>query len=590
MRYPLGAVETASRICPHCGNGHPNSFAHCPTTGDSLFAGQALVGQTVGRYRVLELLGGGGMGEVYRALHIGLDREVAIKRLRHGAQNENALTRFRREARAAAATGHEHIVDVLDLGVDRGSPFLVMELLAGEPLSTRLARESPLTVSVACQLVTQILKALVAVHERGIVHRDLKPDNVFITKRDGLDFVKVLDFGVSKFVVDPETTLTRTGTLMGTPRYMSPEQARGVRDVDHRVDLYACGVILYECLAGHPPFDDSENYNALLHAILASDPPHLTLVADVDPGLARQVHRALSRDPDDRFETAVDMLKALALYATDESPAPRDDGPTPARPFTFHVSTLTPNPNALSLLEPLDPAEPYRAPRAGRLADFPTPFVTQSTDWTEPMSRPPRPPPRPSAPPTGFPGGAGHVRGSLMLAAVRFLRERFGDRAFEDAIVGAPPETYDSLTGVILPVAWLKMPDLYALLERAESGLGESDGALSRQVGEAVARRDLPVTHRLFMQAATPETAIRRFPKLFAAYHDHGSVSLFPGEAEWNVTIRDLKNVTYFHDLAITGFIDGLLALAGATDHRVTMITSRGRGADATQILVRLGP
>ncbi|HJL28417.1 MAG TPA: protein kinase, partial [Polyangiaceae bacterium LLY-WYZ-15_(1-7)] len=289
-------------LCPHCGQLHPKSWSHCPNTGKPLTVGPALIGRVIaGRYEVIRLVGEGGMGAVYEAEHRTIGRRVALKRLHPElATDAHAVNRFQREARAAGGTGHEHVVDILDLGfAEDGAPYLVMELLAGESLAARLERERQLPEERAARIAGQVLSALEAVHARRVIHRDLKPDNIFLTRRGRQrDYVKVLDFGVSKIGVPEgrtEVGLTRTGTMVGTPHYMSPEQARGVKKLDHRVDLYAVGVILYECLSGQLPFD-ADNYHALLQSILVREPVRVdTLVSGVTRGLADVIHRALAK-------------------------------------------------------------------------------------------------------------------------------------------------------------------------------------------------------------------------------------------------------------------------------------------------------
>lgn len=315
-RAPTPTPETVS--CPHCSSAHPRTWSHCPTTGKPLTTGPALVGRVIaGRYRIRGLLGEGGMGAVYEAEHLSVGRRVALKRLHPElATDAHSVTRFQREARAAGATGHEHVVDVLDLGfAEDGAPYLVMELLAGESLAQRLARQKSLPPDRAASIAGQVLSALEAVHALDVIHRDLKPDNIFLTRRAGRnDYVKVLDFGVSKMAADKDPKLTRTGMMVGTPHYMSPEQARGVRQLDHRVDLYAVGVILFECLSGQLPFH-AENYHALLQSILAREAPSLvSLVPSIDAKLAAVVARALAKRPDDRYPDARAMWEALVPF------------------------------------------------------------------------------------------------------------------------------------------------------------------------------------------------------------------------------------------------------------------------------------
>ncbi len=206
---------------------------------------------------MVRLLGSGGMGEVYEAQHSSIGRRFAIKFLHPLlAGNSEVVARFQREAQAAGGLENENIAAVVDIGTaDDGAPYLVMEYLEGEDLAHLLVRGGPLPVPRAAYIIIQACRGLAAAHSRGIVHRDLKPENLFICKRnDGSDLVKVLDFGIAKLHTGrPGTGLTQTGTTMGTPFYMSLEQARGAKEVDHRTDIYALGVILYEILSGTKP-------------------------------------------------------------------------------------------------------------------------------------------------------------------------------------------------------------------------------------------------------------------------------------------------------------------------------------------------
>src|SRR6187401_2004204 len=214
------------------------------------------------KYRIVRLIGEGGMGAVYEGENTRIRRRVAIKVL-HGnvAGMADAVARFEREAQAAGRIGSEHIVEVLDLGaLPDGDRYLVMEYLDGDGLGTRIKNRTHLTPAELCPIAFQLMEGLAAAHGAGIIHRDLKPDNVFLLRsRHGKqDFVKLLDFGISKFSAlsgDSGFSMTRTGAVMGTPYYMAPEQAKGSRELDHRVDIYATGVILYEALTGQVPFN-----------------------------------------------------------------------------------------------------------------------------------------------------------------------------------------------------------------------------------------------------------------------------------------------------------------------------------------------
>ncbi len=251
------------------------------------------------------------MGTVFEAENLAIGRSVAVKVLHpNQAKKKVAVKRFHQEARAAGAIGHPNICEVYDLGtLEDGSPYLVMERLVGETLADRIATEGGLAFAEVIDILLQVLAALVAAHAKGIVHRDIKPENVFLSRRPGLPPVaKLLDFGVSKMMAHFEggedLDLTRTGMVMGTPFYMSPEQARGDRNLDARVDLWACGVIMYEALTGRRPFVAS-NYNALLLQILTISPrPVRDLRPSLPAGFDEIIERAMSRSPDGRYANA----------------------------------------------------------------------------------------------------------------------------------------------------------------------------------------------------------------------------------------------------------------------------------------------
>ena len=275
-------------------------------------AGDALLD---GRYRIVRLLGEGGMGAVYLASHVGLGRDVAIKFLHaEFISREDIVGRFRREAQAAAAIRHKNIIEVFDVGVSpQGEPFLVMEYLEGESLAGLLKRVGPLSLGAACAVMEPVLQALQAAHRKGIVHRDLKPDNIFLAYQEGEPpVVKIIDFGISKFTQgDPDKWRTRTGAVMGTPAYMSPEQARGSAGLDHRTDLYSMGTILFEMLTGALPYAGT-NFAEYLAAMLVDEPrAPQSVYADFPSEAEPIVLKALAKNPDQRFQNATEMLDAL---------------------------------------------------------------------------------------------------------------------------------------------------------------------------------------------------------------------------------------------------------------------------------------
>jgi eukaryotic-like serine/threonine-protein kinase len=273
-----------------------------------------------GKFRVVSLLGEGGMGAVYQIEHEITKHRRALKLLHASmAQMPSVVERFLREASAAGRVGNPHIVETFDAGVlDTGEPYLVMEILRGEPLSGRIAR-GPMPVLEVVDLVGQACGGVQAAHDAGIVHRDLKPDNLFLTEgADGRPFVKILDFGISKF--DSAKTgglqLTQEGAALGTPYYMPPEQIRGEGSLDARADVYALGVILYECLAGVRPFE-AETLPHLAVLIHTGEAVPLSQHRpDLPPGFAELVHHAMTADRTQRTQTASELRAALEQFGS----------------------------------------------------------------------------------------------------------------------------------------------------------------------------------------------------------------------------------------------------------------------------------
>jgi serine/threonine-protein kinase len=267
-----------------------------------------------GKYRIIRTIGEGGWGVVFEGENIRTYKRVAIKVLRpHSGLTKDIIARFEREAQAAGRIGSEHIVEVYDLGsLEDGTHYMVMELLAGEELASRLTVGPMDGVSVA-KLTLQLLDGLKAAHEAGILHRDLKPENLFLVPtRTGEEFVKILDFGISKFNANgPHQSATMTGAVLGSPCYMAPEQARGLKQVDPRTDLYAVGTLMFESLTGRVPFT-GDNFNDLMFKIvLAPRPDPREVRPEIDPTLALIVVRAMAIDPKERFQNAEAFSAAL---------------------------------------------------------------------------------------------------------------------------------------------------------------------------------------------------------------------------------------------------------------------------------------
>ncbi|HET6334255.1 MAG TPA: serine/threonine-protein kinase [Polyangiales bacterium] len=320
-----------TKTCRGCGREFLGSETYCPDDGFRLTAsdsgdfaaagGDPLVGVTLdGRYRILRVIGEGGMGVVYEALHVVIEKPVAVKVLRETfTSRPDVVERFRQEAKSASRIGHPNIIDVSDFGeTPSGASYIVMEMLIGEDLADILARERVLSPARATRIVYQVARALDATHRKGIVHRDLKPENIYLISVDGVsDVVKVVDFGVAKMSDLDNASgrkLTRTGMLFGTPEYMSPEQAAG-KPFDHRVDIYALGAIFFELLTGRVPFE-GENFMEVLAKHGSDRVPTLT---EVNPGtrvsyeLERMVARALCKDPAERYQTMGELANDLRL-------------------------------------------------------------------------------------------------------------------------------------------------------------------------------------------------------------------------------------------------------------------------------------
>lgn len=274
--------------------------------------------QVAGKYRLMRLLGRGGMGAVWEGVHESLGTRVAVKFIdAEYATSDDLRRRFVNEAKAAARLRSKHVVQVYDQGVgEDGRPFIVMEFLAGEPLDQRLSRLGRLAPKETARIALHVARALAKAHESGIVHRDLKPENVFLVRdeEDDMDIAKVVDFGIAKFTDGPGTSSssTRTGAVLGTPQYMSPEQARGLRSLDHRTDLWSLGVIVYVCMTGALPFKGEAVGDLLVNICTADPAPPSTLSGNLPAGFDAWVRRALAREPSERFQSAAELSDSLA--------------------------------------------------------------------------------------------------------------------------------------------------------------------------------------------------------------------------------------------------------------------------------------
>ncbi len=285
----------------------------------------ARIGRSIaGKYRVRSMIGEGGMGSVYDAVELASGARVALKVLRAGRDGVQRVERLRREALAIAALRHPNIVRLLDQGMDSdGTAFVVMERLAGETLKARMDREGRLSPRFAASVALELLEGLRAAHEAGIVHRDIKPTNVMLVPdANGRERVVILDFGVAKlFAAGELRTLTTTGQMIGTPAYMSPEQARG-ETIDPRTDVHAVGVLLYRALAGRVPYVGKDTADMIFQVLAGEKVPIERVAPDAEPELARIVTRAMARKASDRFATAEEMRREILAWLSRDSGAP----------------------------------------------------------------------------------------------------------------------------------------------------------------------------------------------------------------------------------------------------------------------------
>jgi len=307
-----------------------------------------------GSYRIIRHIGEGGMGVVYEAEHVLLNRQCAVKVLHPSeAEDEDMITRFKIEAQSAANIRHPNIVEVMDFGLTPDTrPFFVMEFLVGESLTDKLDREGQLSENQAVVITEQILSGLAIAHRTGVIHRDLKPDNIFLVRdEDGKEGVKILDFGISKFVggrpsisppsaISGKQNLTQVGIVLGTPGYMAPETLFGAMDVDSRADLFAVGVLLFEMVMGRQPFRGEDAHEIMVATASKPVPRPSSIRPGLSQPMERLILRALAKDPDDRVQTAQEFLTTLAAAAVGRTPSN-----APPVKTKVGVPSLVPSPN-----------------------------------------------------------------------------------------------------------------------------------------------------------------------------------------------------------------------------------------------------
>jgi serine/threonine-protein kinase len=309
--------------CPTCDSRYDVGSTFCTHDGAKLVpaegGGDQLIGSVLAdRYRIIKLLGEGGMGRVYEAQHVNINKRLAIKVLRSEVTSvPSTVARFRQEARSASSIGHENIIEIDDFAtLPDGTVYLAMEMLEGQSLGDRMREPPPLALGEGIDIMIQVARGLAAAHEKGIVHRDMKPENVFLANKHGKLVPKILDFGIAKVSgTEGNTHLTQTGAIFGTPLYMSPEQALG-HALDHRADIYSVGVILYEIAAGRVPFKADSAVQVLSqHITVQPEPPSKASKGSVPPALDAIILRAMAKEPAQRYATMDELAGALEQFA-----------------------------------------------------------------------------------------------------------------------------------------------------------------------------------------------------------------------------------------------------------------------------------
>jgi serine/threonine protein kinase len=448
-----------------------------------------------GKFRLIRMIGRGGMGSVWEATHLALDIPCAVKFIEGDFANVPEMqARFQREAKAAAALRSPNVVQILDHDIWEGMPYIAMELLDGEELSKRIARVGALSPAETNVVLGQVCRALGKAHAQGIIHRDLKPDNLFLVRDEDREIVKILDFGIAKSK-NPNLDIggnTKTGAMLGTPYYMSPEQAQGNKSIDGRADLWALGVIAYECVTGQRPFE-SDALGDLLMQIMVKPLP---MPSQLRPGLPQAFDawfaKACARDPKDRFQSAKELSEALAAAA---GQATTTDIMASHEKLAVMKGTLplnTPNPyGGVSTPNPYAGASTPN-PYAG--ASTPNPYAGVST-------------PNPMGPPPGMAPGPGAPTPFAAAASVAIVPKK----SMTGAIVGAAAGVL-VLVGVVVIALVVKGHSA-----SHEAGPASTETATATATATETATATAPATTTAASAAPTPSETASAAPTETAA-------------------------------------------------------------------------
>ncbi|MEP7119820.1 MAG: protein kinase [Byssovorax sp.] len=493
-----------------------------------------------GRYRLEKRLAVGGMGSLWTAQHTQLDTLVAIKFMDpNHAGSAMGRQRFEREAKTAASLKSAHVVQVHDYGVEDDRPYIVMELLQGEDLGRRLKRERRISLQIASGILTQIARGLRRAHDAGLIHRDLKPPNIFMARGDDEEVVKILDFGIAKDTMEAKLGEgTKTGELMGSPHFMSPEQIRSSKDIDHRSDLWSLGVILFRAVTGALPFQGDAIGAVIAHILADPIPAPSSVYASLSPAVDAYFARAFSRDAAGRFQSAREMAEVFAALAHDGSTAPRSTSPSMypaadsgvfAGTAAFTPTPFTPSPDLASLNPmtapvavrliapshaPIDLVPPPRAPSASGSSFTPAPLD------------PAFPPRAPTYSATGEPTGAPESHGTATPAGGGITST--GGPLTQSAIPPPlQPARLGSLWLALGAAAVLALGTGVAFFTRGASSRPPAEGAaaLATTRDPAPIACAAPIAASAAPAAAAPSAAIEPAPRASAAVEATPSVA-----------------------------------------------------------------
>jgi serine/threonine protein kinase len=521
----------------------PQSRRKGPDTG-------ALIGTMIaGKYRLLRAVGYGGMGTVFKAENTAIGKIVALKLLHSNLSDDGVvIQRFQREARTTVSIGHPNIVEVLDMGQEpSGAPYIVMEYVRGKSLKKVLRQDGPLEPGRAARVAGQVLDALAATHKRGIVHRDLKPENILLTPRYGEpDFVKVFDFGISTFTEsmaekELKIDLTPTGFTMATPFYASPEQIRGAKGRDPRVDIYAVGVIIYEMLTGHRPFD-AGNLPDLCTRILSGEiAPMRVFRKDVPEAFENVCRRALALRAVDRYQTANDMLWAVVPFGANP---PRAVEPEPTDTFTIDLREL-------------------RA-REGLLNSSPPAARNDATSMT------------------GRPPGVAQnvVRTEFVRGLLDYFEQRFGLSEVRIVEGQLAEQVRRELAARSLDGQWCRADALATALDHLDREFGEGDRSQVAEAGRHFARAHYYSGERIEMfKNITPELFFSMVSDIWNRYFAAGDARVLKvGRGYGRMAVNEQIKPALANSVAMLGVLDEGLRLSGANGVSVRLASSAAVG------------